>query len=157
VSGSSNYILGYSLGMLLVLGIVIAGVAVFWITFLSFTRDLWAVGFVFEQRRKLTTWVGVPLVVLLVSGGAALFGVKSAAVLFPTLALGPWITIKVVALWSWHSDSRDTRRAALEVRTAEALRVGAPLPAADRRLPWPGYIFDVARAEQRALYEPPPI
>jgi hypothetical protein len=157
MSGMLSYVLGYALGLFLALAGMVAAGVLLWITFLSFTRDLWTVAFVFEQRRTLTTWIGGPVTLLLIATGFVLFGHTSSASLFPVLAFGPWLTIKLVAFWSWRRDGPGTRNAAHAIRMAEALRIGDPAPSVDRRFPWPDYIFDVARAEQRALYEPPPI
>ncbi|WP_237713983.1 hypothetical protein [Novosphingobium sp. Rr 2-17] len=136
---------------------VFAVLALIHVTFLSFTRDLWAIGFVFEQRPKPTRWLGIPLAILLIVVGVSLFGTNLHAVFFPLVALGPWLTIHLVRLFAWWRDDGETKRAALEVRTVEALRIGNRAPTLDQRFPWRDYLFDVARVRQQALYEPPPI
>jgi len=157
VSGSFGFLVGYGIGALLAIGVALAGIALLYVTFLSFTRDLWMIGFVYAQRPQPARWIGITLVVVLIALGLSLFGPKSQATVFPLVAVGPWLTVNLVRLYAWWSDDAETKRAALEIRTAEAVRLSEPVPRMEQRFPWPEYVFDVARVRQQTLYEPPPI
>lgn len=157
MTGSATWIVGYGIGAVLAVVLSLAGVALLYITFLSFTRDLWAIGFVYAQRTNPTRWIGVIVLVLLLVLGIWFFGARTQAALFPLVAVGPWLTVNMVSNFAWWRDNNEIKQGALEMRSAEAQRVGDPAPTLQRRTPWADYIFDVARVQQRALYEPPPI
>ncbi|EJL24240.1 hypothetical protein PMI02_03742 [Novosphingobium sp. AP12] len=150
-------LVGYAIGALLAIAAMLGASVLLHVTFLSFTRDLWMIQFVYAQRPQPARWIGITLVVVLMALGLALFGPKTQAVVFPLVAVGPWLTVNLVRLYAWWSDEAETKRAALEIRKAEALRLSEPVPTLEQRFPWREYVFDVARVRQQTLYEPPPI
>lgn len=134
------------------------GAALLYVTVVSFTRDLWLLMvFVREERKRLMRRVGGPVALLLLATGVWTFHAFPKAALFPLIAIGPWLTMRLVAQFAWWFDDEETRAAALNIRAAEALRLDERSPTLSQHLPWPDYIFDVARARRTALYEPPPI
>lgn len=146
--------LGYGLAVLLFIGIA----AAFFIAAASFTRDLWALPFLYELRRRSVFWIGASVGSSILVVTLWLFGLRYPTVpLFALLAVGPWLTVKLVRIVAWYADGAEIRGAALEIRVAEAIRLEESSPTINQRWPWSSYLTDVERARRRNLYEPPPI